>query len=243
MWTIGVDEAGRGCVLGPMVHAAFGCRDDRLDELLRMGVKDSKKFTGTSGRKRRDALCARLTKEFPCQHVHSVTAAYISHSGKGSLNRIEIASFQQCIGQVLGLIETEHTSAQEKEKWSVKVTIDSCDRNTERMTEIFRQWYADDQGTLKYPFLDVTFEARCHADATCPAVGAASILAKTVREEWVKRDPSRGSGYPNDPTTKRWLRAQTSFHGGNVSDIPDMRTWWETAQKRTWNDTVTDPEE
>lgn len=238
MWTIGVDEAGRGCVLGPMVHAAFGCRDDRLDDLRRMGAKDSKKFTGDSGRRRRDALGARLKAEFPCHHVHSVTAADISQSGKGSLNRIEVASFQQCINQVLELIEKERATESEAERWSVKVTIDSCDRNTERMTQIFRQWYADGTAS-KCPSLDVTFEARCHADATCPAVGAASILAKTVREEWVKENPARGSGYPNDPSTRRWLREQTSLHCGNVSDIPDMRTWWETAEKRTWNGTFT----
>ena len=39
----GVDEAGKGSVLGPMVVAAVGCMD--MDDLIALGVADSKKMS------------------------------------------------------------------------------------------------------------------------------------------------------------------------------------------------------
>ncbi|MDE1798275.1 MAG: ribonuclease HII, partial [Candidatus Micrarchaeota archaeon] len=41
----GVDEAGRGCVIGPMVICAAGIDPMKEFELKEMGVRDSKKLT------------------------------------------------------------------------------------------------------------------------------------------------------------------------------------------------------
>ena len=42
MWYIGVDEAGRGPVIGPLVVAAFACPEEDLQMLIDAGIKDSK---------------------------------------------------------------------------------------------------------------------------------------------------------------------------------------------------------
>lgn len=42
---LGIDEAGRGPVLGPLVIAGVGFEKDGLDVLVNMGIKDSKKLT------------------------------------------------------------------------------------------------------------------------------------------------------------------------------------------------------
>ncbi|KUK00235.1 MAG: Ribonuclease HII, partial [Thermococcales archaeon 44_46] len=41
----GIDEAGRGPVIGPLVIAAVVVDESRIGELESLGVKDSKKLT------------------------------------------------------------------------------------------------------------------------------------------------------------------------------------------------------
>ena len=57
---MGVDEAGRGPVLGPMVIGGIIIPESKNKILERMGVKDSKKITP----KRRLILARKLTKMF-----------------------------------------------------------------------------------------------------------------------------------------------------------------------------------
>jgi ribonuclease H2 subunit A len=65
-----------------------------------------------------------------------------------------------------------------------------------------------------FPDLKITVESK--ADATYPIVSAASICAKVTRDlvisawrhiEKVDVPVAFGSGYPSDPNTKAWLRA------------------------------------
>jgi ribonuclease HII len=75
------------------------------------------------------------------------------------------------------------------------------------------------------------------ADATYPIVGAASIIAKTTRDENVRqiaKDLEKklnlplGSGYPADPFTKKFLKTWMNTYG----DLPPhVRRSWETAQQ------------
>ena len=55
----GVDEAGKGSVLGPMVIAAVGCM--QMDDLAALGVADSKKLT----RESRERINTNLRGQFP----------------------------------------------------------------------------------------------------------------------------------------------------------------------------------
>ena len=41
-WIIGVDEAGRGPVIGPLVVGALAIRASDAEELRELGIKDSK---------------------------------------------------------------------------------------------------------------------------------------------------------------------------------------------------------
>ena len=42
MWLVGIDEAGRGPVIGPLAITIFACKENKVEELLQQGVKDSK---------------------------------------------------------------------------------------------------------------------------------------------------------------------------------------------------------
>ncbi len=45
MLVMGIDEAGRGSVLGPLVVAAFACDNDQLEAVAATGVTDSKRLS------------------------------------------------------------------------------------------------------------------------------------------------------------------------------------------------------
>ncbi|KAF6095029.1 hypothetical protein HJG60_012037 [Phyllostomus discolor] len=87
----------------------------------------------------------------------------------------------------------------------------------------------------RFPSIEVTVKAK--ADALYPVVSAASICAKVARDQAVKNwkfveklkdlDTDYGSGYPNDPKTKAWLRK----HVEPVFGFPQfVRFSWRTAQ-------------
>ena len=86
----GVDEAGRGPVLGPMVIAGLKCRQEDTKILKGMGVKDSKDLSP----KRREELFEKLTASYET-HVVIVPPDEIYRwvLGKKGLNRLEAAVF------------------------------------------------------------------------------------------------------------------------------------------------------
>lgn len=55
IWRIGVDEAGKGDYFGPLVVAGVCAGEERIDALLKLGVKDSKTLS--------DAVILKMAKE------------------------------------------------------------------------------------------------------------------------------------------------------------------------------------
>ncbi len=89
MLLMGIDEAGRGCVLGPLVVAAFACDDSQLEALAATGVTDSKKLSA----KRRQALLEPLAA-LGAATLHEVTPAQID---AGNINTLELEAMAALI--------------------------------------------------------------------------------------------------------------------------------------------------
>ena len=84
MDVLGIDEAGRGSVLGPMVIAGV-IVPEKMDKVLeRMGVKDSKRLTPN----RRTILSRKLKKMFDYEIV--VMMEWSGVKIKGGNNKKEI---------------------------------------------------------------------------------------------------------------------------------------------------------
>ncbi|MDO5853503.1 MAG: ribonuclease HII [Thermoplasmata archaeon] len=90
----GVDEAGRGSVMGPLVVGAVWVEDD--DVLAQIGVRDSKKLTP----KARDRMYAEIVEKADAWCVVVASAADIDERRKAvSLNDVELDMFAEAVSR------------------------------------------------------------------------------------------------------------------------------------------------
>ena len=179
MRVLGIDEAGRGCVLGDMVVAGFVV-DGVSDELLRQaGAEDSKMLSPA----RRVAARGRLAALGPAD-VRCVIPAAID---EGNMNVLEeeliVALVRHWEPDVVIVDALGHPRSLPRVIARIRAAV-ACPKP--------QQWIMEPK-----------------ADHTYAVVGAASIFAKTTRdaalEDLKVEFGDLGSGYPSDPVTKRWL--------------------------------------
>ncbi len=204
MRVCGVDDAGRGPVIGPLVIAGVIIEEEKLEKLKTLGVKDSKQLLPSAR--------TRLSKEIPGvvddYHVLAIEAQELDKI----VNRAP--KFQR-----LNLLEAK-VMAQVIEKLRPELAyVDSSDIRTER----FKNNILD---CLSYT-PQIVSEHK--ADINYPIVSAASIMAKVHRDskiDEIKREYGEiGSGYAHDALTVKFLRDFYSDHG----DFPPIvRRSWKT---------------
>lgn len=202
----GVDDAGRGPVLGPLVIAGVLFRDSQVGELKRRGVDDSKKLSQV----RRQALAGvikRLALRYETVELEPAVIDAVVLRGRKlrKLNWLEAKAMAQVIGQ----LNPE------------RAYVDASDVNAER----FGRWIsARLPGTIK-----VISEHR--ADARYEVVGAASILAKVRRDAVLDTLRNQygeiGSGYSHDLRTRNFLR-RLLCEGGRLPSF--VRKSWKTVE-------------
>jgi len=183
MKILGVDEAGRGPVLGSMFIASFEIDEDQISELESMGVKDSKKLSVKNReriRKELDNIGGFTLKEVEASQIDELREAM-------TLNEIELMGFVDVI----------------KDSRPDRVTVDLPEPNGERFIRKMKK-------ELPERFEDIEFVAEHGADDEYPEVSAASIIAKSAREDHVEELKQKygydfGSGYPHDQPTREFL--------------------------------------
>uniref|UniRef100_A0A8C0GTG1 Ribonuclease n=2 Tax=Chelonoidis abingdonii TaxID=106734 RepID=A0A8C0GTG1_CHEAB len=191
---LGIDEAGRGPVLGPMVYAVCYCSLARQKELGALKMADSKTLTEAE----REQLFRTLdrSRDFVGWALHILSPNLISTSmqqrAKYNLNAL---SHDTAIGLIQHVLDAGVQVAE--------VFVDTVGPAEKYQEKLKR----------RFPELEVT--VRPKADSLFPIVSAASICAKVARDRAVKNwmfpedlgdvRMEYGSGYPNDPKTKEWL--------------------------------------
>ena len=212
---LGIDEAGRGPVLGPMVYGICFSPISLKEKFGQMGFADSKTMT----EEQREVIFDKMleAKDMLGWMVEVLSPTFISTSmlrrTKYNLNALS----HDC---AIGL---------------VKLAIE----RGANITEVFVDTVGDPtkyQDKLKdiFPNIDITVAKK--ADAIYPIVSAASICAKVTRDKAVKKwkfqeginteDNHYGSGYPADPNTKSFLANNMDY----VFGFPQfVRFSWSTA--------------
>jgi len=206
MLIAGLDEAGRGPVIGSLVIGCVIFNEKDLHILDEIGVDDSKKISP----KKREILAQKIKKHAVSYDLLEITAENINalHKKGLSLNEIEEISFAKLINGI-------------KPQPDI-IYLDAADVIEERFGKTIG-------GMLKFKPKKIISKHR--GDAIFKIVGAASILAKTKRdhiiEEYKKLYGALGSGYPSDEKTRTFLR---DYYEKHQKFPPIVRTWWKTAE-------------
>lgn len=198
----GIDEAGRGCVLGPMVIAGVAIPHGHEDRLRKLGVKDSKLLTP----KKREELAKKI-ESLAQIVVLEVAACKIDNYRKQgiSLNRLEAMKF----AEILHLLKPH------------RAFIDGPDTNLPK--------FHGHMKTMAPEGMELVIEH--FADSKYPVVSAASIIAKVERDSKIeqlrKEYGEIGSGYTSDPVTVKWLEEWMRTH----KELPECaRKSWITSE-------------
>jgi ribonuclease HII len=202
---VGVDEAGRGPIIGPMVIAAAAFKPESLELLSRLGVRDSKELTAV----RRSRLAPLILEHAEAVVVIVVPPALIDFY---NLNRLEEEEIVYAVRRIV-----------EKGFEVEKLYVDAVGPASRLRDTLAKR--------LGLPRDAVVVEAK--ADQLYPPVSAASILAKVVRDSEIEKLRRaygvRGSGYPTDPETLSWIREAYARSPSNPPDF--IRRTWSTLKR------------
>jgi ribonuclease HII len=207
MLVAGVDEAGRGCVIGPLVVAGVAVKTENLQSLIDLGVKDSKLLTA----KKREALYPQILKLTEKHHIMKLPPAQIdkvvrSNRTLHKLNRLEA----QTMAKIIEVLRPD------------EAYVDAADvvehRFGNHIAELLR--------------FKVKIVSEHKADRTYPIVSAASIIAKVQRDGEIEKLKRKygdfGSGYLTDERTMVFLNRLLDANG----DYPScVRKAWKPAQR------------
>jgi ribonuclease HII len=180
---LGIDEAGRGPVIGPLIIA--GAMIEEGEEKLLGEVKDSKLLS----QKKRVELWDTITKVAKYKII------------KVSPQEIDSAVESKDKSMNLNWLEAKHQAVIINELKPDKVIID-CPHPIPEKYEAHLRNLLDNK--------NIIFVCEHKADLNYPICSAASILAKVVREEEMAKIQSEygdtGPGYPANPTTQKFIK-------------------------------------
>ncbi len=188
MLTLGIDDAGRGPVIGPMILAGCLLEENAEKELKKLGVKDSKDLT----QKRREFFEQKIKERAETFEVVLASPNEIEEKNKSGtkLNELEALMVAKIINKI------------NKGYKKIKIVIDCPSTTISKWTDYLKSKIKDLSN------LEIVCEHK--ADKNHVSVSAASILAKCVREKEMQKlkkiyGEEIGTGYPSDPLTCRFL--------------------------------------
>ena len=208
MLFLGIDDAGRGPVLGPMVLAGVLVDEKTIKSFKKLGVKDSKLLTP----KRREFLAGEIKEKAEVFEVALAFPPEIDHGNHRGvdLNKIEAIKMAEVINKINNGFK------------KIKVLID-CPSVGIRKWEDYLKTHIHNLSNL-----EIVCEHK--ADKNYTAVAAASIIAKSVREKEMDELKSKygkeiGSGYCHDPDTCKFLEKYAKKHKQDGLFRQSWKTW------------------
>lgn len=200
---LGIDEAGRGCVIGPMIIAGVLVEEEALAQLRALGVKGSKQLSPAQ----REELKAPILEVIQSYRLIKIAPSEID---------------EYLAGARMNVLEAKKTAEIIQNYSPDIVYIDLPGRGARSYSRLLKEIV--DPG--------IRIIAENFADRKYEVVSAASILAKLRRDEIIRELHTKygnfGSGYPLDEKTVAFLAKWYNEHG----QFPEIvRKGWETVQK------------
>ena len=202
---LGVDEAGRGCVIGPLVICGVLASEETIERFREIKVRDSKQLS----RKKREQLGSEivsLAEDFMLIKISPVEIdEWLRVPGLNSLEARKTAEIISHLKPLVAYIDAPGKGA----RGYARLINSAIHCETQVIAENF-------------------------ADRNYPVVSAASILAKVHRDKVIRELHIEygdfGSGYPSDRKTREFL-TQYYHREGRFPDI--VRTGWATVTRIT----------
>ncbi len=206
MLIAGIDEAGRGCVIGPLIVAGILIKQEKMPMLEQIEVKDSKLLTA----KKREALFPEIIRLAEKHAVIKLSPTQIDQAVESQrklhkLNRLEAKAMAKIVDRLKPEV----------------VYVDAADVWAERFAN-----HIQEASVFKTRII-----AEHKADKTYPVVSAASIVAKVERDREIailrEKYGDFGTGYIADQKTPNFLVQWLKSH----DDYPDcVRKSWKPAK-------------
>ncbi len=215
MLKLGIDDAGRGPVIGPMILAGCLMDEETEKELKKLGVKDSKLLT----QKRREFLEEKIKEKSETFEIVLASPKEIDYANsKGvNLNAVEAIKAARIINKI------------NKGFKKIKVIIDCPSVSIEKWQDFLKTKIEDLSN------LEISCEHK--ADKNHVSVSAASILAKCTREKEMNRlkeiyGDCIGSGYCSDPITCKFLEKHVQKYEDKGIFRKTWKTWQNASSKK-----------
>lgn len=202
----GIDEAGRGPVIGPMVICIAVASNEAAQALASRGVRDSKLLAPSTREHLKgdiEALCEEIrTITIPASEINEYMRKRIS------LNEMEAEK----MGNALNALHTKPR----------RVYVDAPDPDEKMFEKRIRRYYTGGAHLV----------CAHYADKRYPIVSAASVVAKVTRDAEIERIKEElgadfGSGYSSDERTITFL--EKNYKREDVRKY--LRTRWATVKR------------
>ncbi len=211
-YIIGVDDAGKGPVIGPMVIAGVIFDKERDVILRKMGVKDSKMLFP----KERERLAKEIEKMSRGFEIVKISPQEIDNAVNTpgfNLNRLEAMKMGQIVNALVKNINADEST-------KITVYVDCPSPNIFAWRNILLKY-------VERKNLNFKVEHKC--DVNHAECSAASIIAKVTRDAEIEKIKKQigdnfGSGYSHDPITIEWLKENIKKH----RDSGIFRESWQT---------------
>ena len=187
---LGIDEAGRGSVIGSLFLAGVMAEEKDIDRLKEIGVKDSKlllhkKRVELETEIKKIAKKVKVIKVFPKEIDEAVESDHLN------LNWLEAHKQAEIINELK----------------PDKAVIDCPSPNIKAYTNYLKKLLDNKE---------VELIVEHHADTNFVICGAASIVAKCEREKEVlelkKKYGDIGPGYSSNPITQKFVKENLDKH-------------------------------
>jgi ribonuclease HII len=198
----GVDEAGRGPVMGPLVIC--GISIDKDDPLRMLGVKDSKKLS----RSQREGLSEKIARVTSGIEIVEITASEIDILREEmTLNKLEVKVFASII-----------------KKLAPKIAyVDAADVDEQRFADDIIQEIGSPMEIISRHKADDTYPV-----VSAASILAKVRRDEQVRKIENEIGEPIGSGYTSDPNTIRFLESWIERYDQLP---PHTRKSWDTSNR------------
>ena len=143
MLVCGVDDAGRGSVLGPLVIAGISIEKSKIKQLVKIGVKDSKQLSPQS----REKLYKQILSIVDGYHVAKISPRIIDKSvSKNLLNQLEA-------NYMAKVIKTRSIDVTREPSQVMRSEVKKLSANFEIVQEINLEPYEGDHGMVIAKYL------------------------------------------------------------------------------------------